>query len=133
MKETYLFVIFETILVLVCLLTTNDRTTEGFCLFARETETLNELLLAKTFRQLAIVGELTWVFESSHATLFAEQTLGWVVDAPRLILLAVHIREAEARHASIEVGWVNLARCVHGRLGWADSLRGVSKSGRIYR
>jgi hypothetical protein len=41
--------------------------------------------------------------------------------------LAVHIRETKAGHAGVEVGWVHLARRVHGRLGRADSLRRLSE------
>ena len=76
-----MFVILETILVLVCLLTADDGTAEGFRLFGREAETLNELLLAKAFRQLAVVGKLTGVLEAAHAALFAEKALGGVIDA----------------------------------------------------
>ena len=133
LTTTYLFVIFETILVLVCLFAANNGATEGLCFFTRETEPLNELLLAKAFRQLAVVGKLTWVLESAHATLFAEQTLGGVIDAARLVLLAIHVGEAKARHAGVKVGRVNFAGRVHSRLGRANSLRGVSKSRCIYR
>lgn len=64
--------ILKTILVLVCLFTADDGATEGLCLFARETETLDELLLTKTFRQFTVVGELTRVLETTHAALLAE-------------------------------------------------------------
>ena len=132
-RTTYLFVILETVLVLVCLLTANDGTAEGLCLFARETEALNELLFTEAFRQFAVVSELTRVLEAAHAALLAEKTLGGVVNAARLILLAVHVGEAKARHAGVEIRGVHLARSVHSRLGWADSLGCLTKGGRIHR
>jgi hypothetical protein len=65
-------VILETILVLVSLFAADDRTTERLCLFTREAETLNELLLTKAFGQFTVVGKLTRVFEAAHAALLAE-------------------------------------------------------------
>lgn len=122
MRATYLFVILEAVLVLVRFLAADDRAAERLSLLAGEAKALDKLLLAQAFCQFAIVGKLTRVLETTHTALLAEQTLGRIVDAARLVLLAVHVGEPEARHAGVEVGWINLARRVNGRLGGADGL-----------
>ena len=109
--------VLEAILVLVSLLTTDDGATEGFGLLAGKAKTLDELLLSQTLGQLAVVCELAVVLEATHAALLAEQTLGRVIDAEGVVLLAVHVREA-----AVKLRHVKLARGVDGGLGRADGL-----------
>lgn len=107
---THLFVVLETILVLVGLLTTNDGAAEWLCLLSGEAEARHELLLAQTLGKLAVVGELVVVepvLEASKAaTLLAEQALGRLVDAqPGVIVVHVAIPKAKVvrlLHLTIE-------------------------------
>lgn len=118
--ETYLFMILEAILVLVCLLTANDGAFKGFNLLGegelRHVGAIGELLLLlQTPGQLILITAHLVVLERSlqlllaqSGALLAKQTLA------RLVNGAV-----ESRHASGKVGTTKVhvhARHAHQRL-----------------
>lgn len=92
----YLFVVLETILVLVCLLASDDRTLEGLNLLVGEPETtwvdaLRHLLVSHSPCEVVILTELIDAHPSldTSKSLFTEKSLGGIVDGSKVLPIAV--------------------------------------------
>lgn len=103
--STYSFVIFEPVLILVCLFTTDDGAPEWFRLLIGKDngcigDTGQKLLFADATGDIAIwtvLGstELEVGIGRAHATARAEEALGWFVDAEIDHVIIVTVEAAE--------------------------------------
>lgn len=150
-RTSYLFVIFESVLVLVSLLAANDGTPKGLRLFSREAKTRHDLLLTQTLSQLTVVGELVVgeaVLEASKPSpLLAEQALsGFIYAQASVVVCHVVVVKAKAialLHVCVKVAGrvceivvdVELSwRMRRGRVGRANiSGGGLAKCGSVDR